>query len=385
MTKHLGIVASTLLLVACGKVEPVFHASDNPQRLSEWGLFSVTADSLTPVAATEVFTPANQLFSDYAGKLRTLWIPAGGNITLVAGEFDYPVGTVLTKTFYYPLDQSGNVRATLPQSLESIKLSTHRVLETRLLIKRTGGWDALPYIWNDDMSEAFLRIAGGSIPLNINSGAVTSFTYFVPNGNQCAACHVTEHPDGMIEPLGAIVRQLQYLPQRLSAYGGDEDGSGRGNGDESADVSESEAGYEASKLVNRGWLAELPPDPATPSYHFESTDLSTKAAEYLNINCGHCHNPRGAADTSALILNGEHNTLAQVGVCKPPVAAGGGAGDLQYSIVPGAPEQSILLYRMQSAEADEMMPELGRSLIHSEGIQLISDWIANLPGNCGGL
>ena len=71
-----------------------------------------------------------------------------------------------------------------------------------------------------------------------------------------------------------------------------------------------------------------------------------------------------------------------MGVCKPPVAAGGGAGDRLYSIVPGEPEQSILLYRMQSNKPDEMMPELGRSMIHAEGIELISSWIATLSGDC---
>ena len=53
-----------------------------------------------------------------------------------------------------------------------------------------------------------------------------------------------------------------------------------------------------------------------------------------------------------------------------------------YSIVPGAPDRSILLYRMESSEPDEMMPELGRSLIHSEGIALIKQWIREMPGSC---
>jgi hypothetical protein len=64
------------------------------------------------------------------------------------------------------------------------------------------------------------------------------------------------------------------------------------------------------------------------------------------------------------------------------VAAGGGAGDLLYGIVPGIPEESILIYRMNTTAPDEMMPELGRSLIHNEGVELIHSWISQLPGNC---
>ena len=65
-----------------------------------------------------------------------------------------------------------------------------------------------------------------------------------------------------------------------------------------------------------------------------------------------------------------------------PGAAGGGAGDRLYSIVPGMPAESILVYRMQSAKPDEMMPELGRALVHEQGVELISHWIASLTGGC---
>jgi len=37
---------------------------------------------------------------------------------------------------------------------------------------------------------------------------------------------------------------------------------------------------------------------------------------------------------------------------------------------------------MQSNKPDEMMPELGRALVHAEGIELISSWIATLSGDC---
>jgi len=41
-----------------------------------------------------------------------------------------------------------------------------------------------------------------------------------------------------------------------------------------------------------------------------------------------------------------------------------------------------MLYRMRSEKPDEMMPELGRSLIHDEGIDLITRWLANMTGSC---
>ncbi len=359
------LIASSLvicgLLGACSEAPPVFHDTEDPSRLSDWGLFSLDNATLTPKAETLIFRPANALFTDYAQKLRTLWIPEGKKASLVDGELDYPVGTVISKTFYYPTNNAGDPVRTDEVIRDAVALSDHRLMETRLLVRREAGWDAFPYVWNDEETEAFLRVAGTSQPLSLQTASgAEEFLYFVPNQNQCAGCHVTEHPDGELQPLAAVTRQLSY--KRYQAEDGD-------------------LALEIENLVARGWLDATPMRLETVSYHNDG-DLQARAMEYLNINCGHCHNPNGAADTSNLILNGDHGQLVNMGLCKPPVAAGGGAGNMLYSIVPGQPEQSILLYRMQSQEPDEMMPELGRSLVHEEGIELLSDWIEQLSGTC---
>ena len=40
------------------------------------------------------------------------------------------------------------------------------------------------------------------------------------------------------------------------------------------------------------------------------------------------------------------------------------------------------LHALASTEGGVMMPELGRSTVHKEGVQLIRDWIAAMPGQC---
>jgi hypothetical protein len=69
-------------------------------------------------------------------------------------------------------------------------------------------------------------------------------------------------------------------------------------------------------------------------------------------------------------------------MCKPPVAAGQGTGDRRFGIVPGHPEDSILIYRMESMDPGAMMPELGRAVVHAEGVGLIAEWVRSLPGDC---
>jgi hypothetical protein len=112
----------------------------------------------------------------------------------------------------------------------------------------------------------------------------------------------------------------------------------------------------------------------------ESPDDAARA--YLDVNCGHCHNPNGAADTSALNLDLESGVDRRFGICKPPVAVGRGSGNRPYDIFPGKPGESILLFRMEHDDPAIMMPELGRAMAHDEGVALIRDWIAGLPGDC---
>lgn len=346
-------------LQACSDSKPNFFESDSPSRLSEWNLFDINAEVLEPKTDSFVFTPKNQLFTDYAHKIRTLWIPSGKSTHLKNNEIVYPVGAVLSKTFYYPTNGRGKMLRQTDTGKSEIKLAENKLIETRLLVKRTTGWEAFPYVWNDEQTEAFLRVAGSSTNIElIDDHGTTAFTYFVPNENQCSGCHVTEHPKGKMHPLGAVASQLN------------------------AQIGNNVLKTQIQELISRGWLTEAPKTESTKSWADNSASIAERASAYLNMHCGHCHNANGAADTSALLLDGSHDLPVNIGVCKTPVAAGGGAGDMLYSIVPGSPEQSILLYRMLSNKPDEMMPELGRSLIHEEGIEIIRQWIAGMPGTC---
>ena len=79
-----------------------------------------------------------------------------------------------------------------------------------------------------------------------------------------------------------------------------------------------------------------------------------------------------------MYLNYAENNKEQLGIYKKPVAAGRASGNLQYSIVPGNPDKSIMLYRMKSLDPGIMMPESGRALADEAGIKLITNWIDSL-------
>ena len=96
------------------------------------------------------------------------------------------------------------------------------------------------------------------------------------------------------------------------------------------------------------------------------------------MNCANCHQLGGPAQTSGLFLGFDQMNSKALGIMKPPIAAGRGSGIHKYTIVPGYPEESIMVYRINSTDPGIMMPELGRKLIHKEGLALIRQWIKEM-------
>lgn len=345
------------------------HQEDKiPARLSDWHLFKVDGDRFRPNDGVLPYDLNTPLFSDYALKFRTVWMPAGEAARYNDDwEFDFPVGTILSKTFHYRYSDADSFqKLDAEASLEpdgSLSIGKHRLVETRLLVRYESGWKALPYVWNESQTDAFLEVAGAQFDFQFShSGAgMASFTYIVPDMNQCAACHVTDHTSKEIKPLGPKAHQLN----RDFSYV-----TGAAN----------QLGYwvETNRLT--GVLQSVPASARWAERDNETIDDLARA--YLDVNCAHCHNARGAADTSALILNRGADVDRKFGVCKPPVAVGRGSGDRPYDIYPGNPDESILLYRMQHDDPAIMMPELGRAMVHKEGVAVVRNWIAALPGNC---
>ena len=81
-----------------------------------------------------------------------------------------------------------------------LDLDRYRLVETRLLVRRQQGWDALPYVWDGD--DARLSITGAVETLQIDvAGDPRSFPYVVPSRNECAGCH-----DGEAGSVGESLR-----------------------------------------------------------------------------------------------------------------------------------------------------------------------------------
>ncbi|WP_228530681.1 MULTISPECIES: SO2930 family diheme c-type cytochrome [Myxococcaceae] len=322
-----------------------------PPKLSAWCLVRNDGGVLQPLGRSVPYELNTPLFSDYAQKYRTVWVPPGTRAAYRdAGPMDLPVGSVVTKTFSFAQD----LRAPAAQQ---------RRVETRILMRTEAGWVGLPYLWNAEGTDATLEPAGAIVDVAWTdaAGAPQRTQYLVPNQTQCKKCHedAAGQPMHLLGPTaGQLNRTLDY-------------GQGAEN--------------QLAHWTQVGLLEGAPAPEAAPrlaAWDAPGESVEARARAYLQANCAHCHSPSGPARTSGLYLTVDETDPLHLGICKPPVAAGAGSGGHDFDVVPGKPEESILSYRLRSVDPKVAMPELGRSVVHAEGVQLVEAWIRGLPGSC---
>jgi uncharacterized repeat protein (TIGR03806 family) len=282
-------------ILVAGLVLGIFVLAKHPdnfqkkEKLSEYGFFQGKLSELKPIEGVVEYQLNTPLFSNYAEKLRFVKIPDGTSATFNDSvAFNFPLGTILIKNFYFHNDFRKPEKG-------------RRIIETRLLVNEPQGWQAYPYIWNDEQTEAFYDAAGETKTISyINeSGKKITTPYVVPNKNQCKGCHIRNNK---LEPIGPSARQLN--------------------------LNKTVDGKTVNQLElwqSKRFLVSLPSENIPKLAVFDdpkSGDLNSRARAYLDANCGHCHSRSGPASTSGLFLDIHETASARLGVNKSPVAAG---------------------------------------------------------------
>lgn len=318
----------------------------DPQWLSSYGFFKGDMAALSPETNVYSYAVNTPLFSNYAKKERFVYLPEGKKINFKAtGPLHFDSGAILIKNFLYPHDETD------PES-------GYRLIETRLLINEDGTWKPLNYTWNEAQTDAELNYVGKTekVQWKNHQGRLKKVNYVVPNINQCKNCHSV---DNVISPIGVTAAQLN---QRYRAV--------------KEDINQLDYFKKQGFLTQFTSASDYDPMPVWNNVLTGSVENRAKA--YLDANCAHCHSAQGSAKNSGLYLDYHQQDNRARGVFKPPIAAGKGSGDFQYDIVPGKPEESIFIYRVGSVDPAIRMPELGRSLVHEEGLALLTQYIKEL-------
>jgi uncharacterized repeat protein (TIGR03806 family) len=316
-------------------------------------LFVGDLKDLEPADGVVPYTVVSPLFSDFAGKDRFIVLPDGETIAFSEDEsWAYPEGTTLVKNFFFDLDRRD------PDAGEFL------IIETRLLEFGDEGWTGSTYVWNDEQTDAFPLVEGDRITIDFTdeNGDPAEQVYEIPNLDHCASCHGRNDE---LTFLGPFTHQLNYDVQR--------DGS---------------TVNQLEWMAQRGMFDQTLPAPAELPAMVDPAvdgDLELRARSYVHANCSHCHRQDGGAGVSGLRFPFWEENPLHLGVCKIPAAAGAGTGGRSFDIVPGAPDESIVVFRMESLDPDIKMPELPTRLLDPAGIDLIREWIAAMPADdCGG-
>jgi parallel beta-helix repeat protein len=320
------------------------------QHLSQYNLFAGRLADQAPAEDVIPYDLSMPLFSDYTSKYRFIRLPEGKQIEYRdEGVLQFPVGTLIAKTFAYPLDMTDLSKG-------------QRLLETRIEFRREDGWFGFSYRWNDEQTDAHLVLGGGEVEVSWihTDGRERTNDYQIPNANQCLNCHKQGE---QYVPIGPVATNMNH----------DFDfGHGRLN--------------QITNLRQRNAIVGGPEIDAVGSWPAERSlaadadfaSVQQHARTWLHVNCAHCHSPVGTARTSGLDLRLTQTDPLKLGIHKPPVAAGHGSGGRGYDIVPGKPEKSILMYRIESADPGIAMPSVAKRMVPVEAASVVRRWITGM-------
>lgn len=382
--------------IPAGKINAAAFPVNCPT-LDQYHLFSDPQDPRSmPNGRGVPFSMNSKLFSDYSTKFRVAYIPEGQQASYRDGQDGinatilFPVGTILAKSFAFADETAG----------------TETVAETRLMIKRERSdgnayWDGLVYAWAtvDGRRVAQLTQQGGTAAVSWDYHDVDSGTHLVgetsayalPNANQCQICHANDDAETGTAPVGPKPRNMNGPYRSDSPLGAGQDShpvAGNNqivwwcqNGlmkncpdDLGLDpVTNYATGIERNAIYNK------PGDAGYPAGSGE--DIEARVRSYLEINCAHCHNARGLAQNTGFYMDVFRPVNDTYGICKGPTASGSeGRGGREYDIVPHSADDSILPYRLgpEATTLAAKMPPLARSVVHTEGWELIREWIDNV-------
>ena len=317
-----------------------------PQKLSDTGVFADLA-TLAPNPGIISYEPNVTFWSDYAVKRRWFALPDLTNTFGFATDANWslPAGAVWIKHFDMELTR-GNP-------------ATKKRIETRFIVKNTNGLYGVSYKWNDTQDEAFLVADGGDLfNLTItNAGVPTTQVWEIPSRSSCLSCHTA---------VGGYA--LSFNTRQLNK----------------TNTLNGATGNQIDLLNSAGYFNSAPPAahflPAFANATNSNYSLEYRVRSYLAVNCVQCHQPGGAGPPSWDAR--PWLTLAQTMIVNGLPVANNGNNPANKIIVPGDPDHSVMLLRLENTNGFSRMPPLATHVLDPNAISLVQNWIANeLPSH----
>ncbi len=340
-----------------------------PRLLSESGLFESVADHRL-AAGVIPFSIQTEMWADHAKAERFLAIPGERSIGLHTQPERIP-GSYFKSWLDYPEDAV--VAKTLSLDFVAGDSNTRRRIETQLLHFDGLEWRGYTYRWNREQTEAKLVAAAGETAefeiadADYPGGKRRQQWRFAPR-LECMRCHNEWAQSTLAFNIAQINRNHAYdnatdNQVRTLRHIGVLKNIDQPLGDDTE---------------FRSIRAHLPAEylPALVDPFDDSADLYLRGRSYLHANCAHCHREHGGG---AARIHISHETPLERTEALSTRPTQGAFGVHQAEILaPGDPLRSIMYLRMAKSGPGHM-PHIGAKLIDARGLDLIHDWIRNLP------
>ena len=290
--------------------------------LSQMGVFGGNLSGLNPADGVQLYEINSSLFTDYAHKQRLIRLPDGQSMRYNNTDLlpTFPDNTLIAKTFYYNLDERN-------PSLGK------KIIETRILLKVNGTWLVGDYIWNSAQTEATYRETGSteSISYIDGNGTTQNVDYQIPSKQDCFTCH---NNNATTFPIGPKLRNLNFIPSYTNQ-----------------NQLDYLAGLGLLQGVASGSTSVL------PNWEDENLLIDDRARAYMDVKCAHCHQPGGSVPPGFTLDFRLETDFNNTGI---------------YA------NRGEIIARFQSNLPTYRMPQLGRTVIHGEALQMLNEYIDSL-------
>ena len=314
--------------------------SDFPRRLSETGLFTNTAKQ-TPSPGVYEYQIIEPMWQDGAGSQRFVALPDSSTISTSITR--HPGGKIDKVLVTWPID------TVLAKTISTGQPTLHKI-ETQILHYDGESWNGYSYRWNESGADADLVTANGEEVAVPDKGWKGGSSYRIHSRSECSRCHNSWNKF----VLGFQPWQLKNLPHTSNPS-----------------IRESAI---ALGLVDANFFERNTRGLLTSSHDRGSTNA--KVRSWLHANCSACHRRHGGG-SAPLVVNFEVPLTDTAMLYQTPTRGDFGLNEARV-IVPGAPSQSTLLYRLTSIGSAHM-PLIGAREVDENAERLIRKWISELP------
>jgi hypothetical protein len=217
-------------------------------------------------------------------------------------------------------------------------------------------WRGYTYRWNEDQTDADLvDDKGADVPMKIKVGDKTvEQNYRIPSRAECTLCHTNAAKFA----LGVSTLQMN----RDHVYPGNV-------------IANQLATLEHIGVFSKNLPKEPAKLPKLADFHDKGQAIDVRARSYLHSNCSHCHIKWGGGNAEFKLL--VDLKLEDMGIVNVAPAHGNFKIDGAKLLVPGDPDKSMILHRMNMTGLGRM-PHIGSRVVDEQAVNIVREWIKGM-------